>query len=304
MIPALLAICIGSSSCAQPPPESIVQQFEELTLAYEKAGVTAKYKYYLHRPSRLQHGVAYPFIVWLHGYGREEFDEVGTGILRHIQNLLDQPTMSKQNNFFVLALQCPRDQRRFFVANNAKEKLEPGEVIIQLTRRLLQELPIDADRVTCVGISGGGTAAWVMGKRYPDVFAGIAPLASDGTTLDGVEVLASTSIWAFNYRDDTVASSDRVEASVQAIRQAGGLAELTLLDGNEHASWEAAFNNYDLRGWLLSQNRIEYFSRRPGSVPHTWPEMALQIGLPALFAIAAWKELSRQKKRGMSRRSS
>ncbi|HEX9622672.1 MAG TPA: alpha/beta hydrolase-fold protein, partial [Polyangiaceae bacterium] len=54
----------------------------------------------------------------------------------------------------------------------------PGErAVMDAVRWMLQVYPIDPRRVTVTGVSMGGTGAAAIALRYPDTFAGAAPLA-------------------------------------------------------------------------------------------------------------------------------
>ncbi|MGE0707905.1 MAG: alpha/beta hydrolase-fold protein [Planctomycetota bacterium] len=51
-------------------------------------------------------------------------------------------------------------------------------------RQLKRTYPVDTDRVLLVGYSMGGYGTWGTGLRFPDVFAGIAPLAGGVSRLE------------------------------------------------------------------------------------------------------------------------
>ncbi len=80
------------------------------------------------------------------------------------------------------------------------------------------------------------------------------------------------------------------------MKQAGGSAHLTLVKSYGHDSWTAAFRDYDLTAWLLSQRRGARSWTPPGHLPLKSWQMAVLIGLPPLIGVAWWSERRRRKK--------
>jgi predicted peptidase len=241
-------------------------------------------------------------IVWLHGYGREEFDQIGYGHLRHTQHLFDAAGGLDRLDAFLLAVQCPVDQRAFFSRapttgdeSGGAALPEPGEVTVRIIEQLLRERPIDAARVTLVGISGGGSACWEMAMRYPDDFAAVAPLASDGGDLTRVDQIVDIPVWAFHSDSDLDIPVEGVRETVEAFKAAGGNTHLTLIPGNDHDCWYWAFLDYDLLGWLLDQRKGTTSARLPGYVPPPWWQTVLSVSAPAIVVIAVALELRRRR---------
>jgi predicted peptidase len=285
------------------PQQEVIDRFESHRLRLTSpSGKQRELIYRLFAPAEISSEQQYPLIVWLHGYGKEEFEQLGYGHLRHTHHLLGDADAIKEHEFYLLALQCPLDQRGFYAT--AEEGLpEPGEAVIQVIQDLINARSIDPHRITLVGISGGGSAAWEMAMRYPEIFAGVAPLGSGGADLTRIEKLADVPVWAFHAIDDLSVASDGDIASVEALNSEGGSAHLTLIEGNDHDCWRFAFRDYRLKDWLLAQDRSATFNRPPGYVPFTSTQLVVQIGLPAIFVLVIWAEF-RRRRRARDRASS
>ena len=67
--------------------------------------------------------------------------------------------------------------------------------------------------------------------------------------------LAHVPVWAFHSDHDAKVSAQAARRVVGALQQAGGTARLTEIDSQDHNCWSAAFEDYHLLEWLLSQRR-------------------------------------------------
>lgn len=218
--------------------------------------------YRLFRPDHIVQGRSYPLIVWLHGYGAGEFDEIDYGHLRHIQHIFTSIEAANTFEFYVLVVQCPPDQRAFYAEpsfvpeeHSQGTARTPGAATIEIVRELIEWYPIDAKRITLVGISGGGSDCFEMAMRNPELFAGIAPLGCSGGDISRIGALIDIPVWAFHTANDNKTSSQGVMQTIDALRGAGGTADLTLVPGEDHDCWRLAFEDYGLLDWLLDQDK-------------------------------------------------
>jgi predicted peptidase len=168
-----------------------------------------------------------------------------------------------------------------------------------LVRKTIDEYPIDPAQVTLTGLSSGGTACWELAIRNSDLFAAVAPVASNGTRTEGIERLANCPVWTFHSIHDSNLRSG-VEDTVLSLRQSGGMVHLSAVDGNGHNCWTMAFEHYHLLDWLRAQQRGKSsWTHAPGSISvrgrlqnclRGWTawQLVAQIGIPFSLAMAIW----------------
>jgi predicted peptidase len=185
---------------------------------------------------------SYPLLVWLHGYG-----ESGDDNWRHLAYIKDEVARWEQqpDGFpaFVLALQS---------SYKGHWDNDVQNLLMQLIERAITNWPIDSERVYLAGVSSGGSTCWRLGAEHADVFAAIAPMASSEVS-HKLASLNRIPIWAFQVTDDPVASPEQIRNLVAAIQANGGSCWLTETAGRTHDCWTAAFVDYDVVDWLLTQ---------------------------------------------------
>ena len=300
---AVASILVGMALLATLPSREVIDLLELHRHPYPATQYNGGHLLYrLFRPQQLDPEKKYPLIVWLHGYGKEEFEQIGKGMLRHTQLVFESRERALELEFFFLAVQCPLDQRGFFVTASTHSNAEagappniPGDATIAIIDELLAKHPIDSNRITLVGISGGGTACWELAIEHPARFAAVAPLASSGGDPASVAKLQGVAVWAFHAKDDPGTPTDGDIRSMTALQAAGGNAALTLIEGNDHDCWYFAFKDYRLLDWLLAQDRTALWSPPPGRVVRSWIELAVPAIFVALLFLAGWGEVRRRR---------
>ncbi|MEM6484906.1 MAG: PHB depolymerase family esterase [Pseudomonadota bacterium] len=234
----------------------LAYDLEHSTLA---GGQEETISYRLLPPMPGRSGSAYPLVVWLHGYGKA----CGTDNFRQlnqIRRLFYRAGTHADHPFYVLALQCPRNgDSCSWTLSPSGDAPEDGRDMIavlgEVIDKTIGDYPIDPDRITVVGISGGGSACWDVVARYPTKFAACVPIAAGGASLSEDTKLISTPIWAFNGGDDARGSVKGVAATVAALNASGGTAIASVIPGKGHSCWKEAFQLFQVRDWLLVQNR-------------------------------------------------
>jgi poly(hydroxyalkanoate) depolymerase family esterase len=110
-----------------------------------------------------------PLVVMLHGHSQELNDFVtGTSMNEAAAAAgfaVLYPAQSSQSH-------SQRCWHWFDPAHQHRDLGEPA-LLAALTRSVIQAHPIDARKVYVAGLSAGGAMATVMGREYPDMFAGV-----------------------------------------------------------------------------------------------------------------------------------
>jgi predicted peptidase len=113
---------------------------------------------------------------------------------------------------------------------------------------------VDRERQYVTGLSMGGFGTWALISRYPQRFAAAVPICGGGDRYVARR-LRDVPVWAFHgAKDGTVPVQASVEM-VEAVKKAGGDAQLTVYPEAQHDSWTETYNNPKVYEWLLSHRR-------------------------------------------------
>lgn len=104
----------------------------------------------------------WPLILCYHSSG-----SVGPGMIRHTEQLLGAEVEK-----YVLA--APTNYRQ--TSLDAPPPFTPEHVV--MLREIKKTVNVDSDRVFAVGYSLGGYMSWTLAYLYPELFAGVVPMAS------------------------------------------------------------------------------------------------------------------------------
>ena len=129
----------------------------------------------------------------------------------------------------------------------------PDDLILLLDH-LLSEYRIDPDRVYLTGLSMGGYGTWATIGKYSERFAAAIPICGGGDPELG-EAIGELPVWAFHGDEDYVVPVERSIEMVEAVKAAGGNAQLTRYPGVGHDSFTQTYANPEIYRWLLEQVR-------------------------------------------------
>jgi predicted esterase len=128
-----------------------------LQLDLDKSLNDKPYPYSLYVPAGAKAGDSYPLMVILHGMG-------GSG-----SNTIPQWVDRLAEDFIIL---CPSYPMGAWWAQPAED------LVLQLIQEVQAKYPVDPNRIFLSGLSNGAIGAYMIGMFYPDLFAGIIPIAS------------------------------------------------------------------------------------------------------------------------------
>lgn len=157
----------GVDGTVRPTAEPLPDGASFTTESYGNAAGTRSYKLYV--PANRRDGQPRPLVVMLHGCTQSPDDfAAGTRMNRLAEEygcLIVYPAQPSSAN----AQKCwnwfnPADQRR----GDGEPSLIAG-----ITKQVMRDHAVDADRVFVAGLSAGGAAAVIMGAAYPDLYAAV-----------------------------------------------------------------------------------------------------------------------------------
>jgi predicted peptidase len=232
----LLASCSVIAGCTARKPWVLApgqhpQSFER------RVSVEAQGRLLLFLPAGFDRSGAtrYPLLIFLHGSG-----EAGEDLER--LTALGPPRIVASRADFPFIVASPQ-------ARNSIERFNP--VVLNA---MLEQLPIDADRVYLSGVSMGGMWSYAWTSQRPDRFAALAPVCGTWDPADACR-FKDVPVWSFHGAKDDVVPLAGDQATIEAIKACGGDARLTVYPDTGHDAWTAAYADPELFTWLLQQRR-------------------------------------------------
>ena len=266
---------------------NIVQCFAAMEYRYTGGRyVDEPIRFRLRSPQNIEPGKTYPLIVWTHGYGESVGDNKRQ--LAHIHYAIKSFAGKDQLDFFMLATQCPANNPSWDISLAQDGKGDASMTIMdEIFERLLVEYPIDQDRISVVGVSSGGSAAWEYVAKHPGRFASLVAFSCTPPSGVSPSIFEKTAVWAFNNKGDTVPYQPVVDM-VQKINDLGGTAHVQLREGGLHITWDRPLARQEIIRWMIRQHL-------DGSGPLPWnayhlrspAEAFLMFGLPALLIVVS-----------------
>lgn len=238
-------------------PEETVEQFDDCTYVYSGGEYENEaFHYRLLKPDKIEPDKKYPVILFLHGAGERGDDNVNQ-LMYFPEQMASSPWREKYP-CFLIAPQCRTEKwwagrRRSSDDGDAAAISEQMAVVEGILADVLEEQPIDRDRVYLTGLSMGGYGSWDLASRHPDWFAAVAPICGGGNA-ESAKNLVGVPLWAFHGGADAVVPVARSQEMIEAIRAAGGKPKYTEFEGVGHNSWTPAYSDAEgLVPWMFEQ---------------------------------------------------
>lgn len=196
--------------------------------------------YWLYTPENQAENL--PLLVYLHGGSGKGNDLNALLALEGFPKYLNDGELGKLNAYVII----PQLSKNVMGWSNIAATLR--ELIV----KTLSSYKCDNTRVSITGHSMGGTGAWDIAARFPNLFYRIAPLSgSIKNTAENIEALKSSTIWAIVGSDDDIVDPQISIDFVDALNSTS--AQITVIDGAGHFDIPQAYlsDEYRLVDWLL-----------------------------------------------------
>ena len=226
---------------------------------FKSGGKTLLYR--LLRPADTEAGQKYPLVLVLHGAGERGSDNAKQLVWfwhEKKPRVLNRPEVAAAKAFADVP-QCPDGQQWVDVPWTQGSYASPAvseslQLTLGLVESLIQDLPIDPDRVYVVGMSMGGYGAFDVVQRRPGLFAACVPVCGAGDPSKAKDI-AHVPVWAFHGEEDDAVPVAGSREMVAALRAAGGSPRYTEYAGVGHFSWSPAFAEPEFWNWIFAQRR-------------------------------------------------
>ncbi|MDZ5016705.1 prolyl oligopeptidase family serine peptidase, partial [Clostridium perfringens] len=166
----------------------IVDDFKSSTHKVEGVG---SLNYRMFSPD-VKDGQKYPLVLFLHGAGER-------GSNNDLQLLGNKgavawasPENQAKNPSFVVA---PQKLPTGYPTEDNWTTGETYEVLMDLVKELVKDLPVDTDRIYVTGMSMGGNGTWTLIQRNPELFAAAIPVCGWLDNPEDIQGIKEMPIW-------------------------------------------------------------------------------------------------------------
>ena len=221
----------------------------KLSADIEVLGKVTKMPYlvYLPRDFAPRPGLRWPMLLFLHGAGESGTDL--EGIFAHGPDCHVRNDAKFRNQYPLIGLspQCASGQRW--------DQPPIVQATLALVERVIQDYPVDPDRVYCTGLSMGGTGTWHMALGAPERFAAIVPISANAVAPEAAgEKLKQVAVWIICGGADGD-YTENAQRMFKALEGAKPKPVLTLIPNEGHIVWQRYYSNFQFYVWLLRHRR-------------------------------------------------
>lgn len=218
------------------------------------------YAYQVFIPERWSPLEQWPVILFLHGAGERGSDgdaqtRVGIG-----------PAIHADQRTFPAIVVLPQCRSGVWWNDETMER-----VVFNALERTIEEYNGDTNRLYLTGISMGGYGTFYFGSKYPKKFAALVPICggvippfrsriptaepTGDPYAEAARKIGQTPIWIFHGGADPVVPVSESRRMRDELRELSIHVKYTEYPGVGHDSWDRAYAESGLFGWMLSQRR-------------------------------------------------
>ena len=260
--------------------------------AYREEGAKP-YLFRMFLPKEANSKKKYPLVLWFHGFGESVSDNQCQ--LAHMQTSIDVLAGPNRPDFYLAAVQCPVETCSWHRPDPRTPHGEtPLEMLDKIIQALVEEYPIDENRISLLGICSGGNAAFELIQKFPKRFSAIAVCSAEPPSGPS-QTYRHQPIWLFNSREDTVLWNNNLNFT-DGVNRSWGDVVVTLIDSDDHNTWRSAQRDDHVIEWLLCQRRGRFaFPRNVPVLNHSIGVVLRLFVLPmAVFLVFAAAALKRR----------
>lgn len=203
-------MAVGSVDLAQENPTML------LKITELESGL--KLRYTLSLPRQFSPTQSYPLVVALHYGGK-----VTSFYSQAFMTSLVEPAL-RDLDAIIAAPDCPAAGW----TNSVSE-----EAVLELVLLLMKEYKIDSTRMLILGYSMGGSGAWHMASRHPDLFSAAIPISAPAETAT-MPVIMDIPLYVIHGELDELISSQEIKKLYQEQKTNGAEIKLIIVNGASH----------------------------------------------------------------------
>lgn len=209
-----MVVCRSALSQIDPTVEALFEKrshtFENTTLPYR-----------LYCPENYSPDGSYPVLLFLHGAKWAGTDNV-TQLDNELALYWIDSTFQRLYPCFVVVPQIPAGQSWETLSGQVSDfPASPNLAVANdMITNLLQEFPIDDNRIYACGKSIGGQGVYGLIARYPSRYAAAIP-AAGRYVYNSIQELSKCSWWIFHNRDDTTVPVSQSHHIVEQLENIG-----------------------------------------------------------------------------------
>lgn len=251
------------------------------SVAAYREGEAAPYFFRMFLPKDVKPKIKYPLILWIHGEGESLSDNESQ--MAHMQTSIDILAGPNRPDFYLVAVQCPVETHSWNTPDSRTPHGEtPLEILDKITQTLIEDYPIDVNRISLLGVCSGGVAGFELIKKYPKRFSAFVACSSHAPS-DSPLTYSHLPIWLFNNQDDSDVWKSNLDFAT-AVNEAWGDMHVTLHERGGHNTWTSAQRDDHVIEWLLRQRRGRFaFPRDVPVLDHSKKEVFQLFFLPIII---------------------
>ena len=235
---AALFVTLATSGLAQSTATATTERIQELSYEFEEAGTSMEYQLYV--PTTYDSATPSPLIVLLHGLGSSP-----GGVIRY-QGLTD---LAEERGYIVVAPMgynsrgwygsrgTGRASNRGDAAHDPDNLGELSEMdVMNVLELTLGAFNVDRDRVYLAGHSMGGGGTWHIAMKYPDIWAGLGPVApAIYTSPDELAAITHIPVIVIQGEADNLVSAEVTRTWVAKMAELGMTHHYIEIPGGDHS---------------------------------------------------------------------